>query len=194
MEYDNILKSIGEFGPYQKKVYFILNCLSFFQCFQMFLLVFVADKPRWQCRNVPRRYMDKNFDYPCLKNGSVCGAIVFDKEFTSVVTEWNLVCDQEYMANIGQSVMMLGCLIGVITAGRLSDRIGRYYVTVGSQFLAFSFGIATALVQSYSQFLVARFLCGLVIVGGNLSSFVIMTEIIGPSYRGKLYLWRSQCR
>ena len=132
--------------------------------------------------------MDKNFDYPCLKNGSVCGAIVFDKEFTSVVTEWNLVCDQEYMANIGQSVMMLGCLIGVITAGRLSDRIGRYYVTVGSQFLAFSFGIATALVQSYSQFLVARFLCGLVIVGGNLSSFVIMTEIIGPSYRGKLYL------
>ena len=190
MEYDNILKNIGEFGLFQKKVYLILNCLSFFQCFQMFLLVFVADKPRWQCRNVGKQYLDKDVEYPCLKNGSACEVIVFDKEFTSAVTEWNLVCDQEYMAHIGQSVMMLGCLIGVIPAGRLSDRFGRRYVTIGSQLLDFSFGVVTALVQSYSQFLVARFLCGVVVVGGNMSSFVIMTEIIGPSYRGKLsYQW-----
>ena len=185
MEYDNILKSIGEFGPFQRKVYLILNCLSFFQCCQMFLLVFVADKPRWHCSNVASRYLDDNKEYPCFRNGSACREITFDKEFTSVVTEWNLVCDQEYKANMGQSVMMMGCVIGVITAGRLSDRIGRRYVTIVSQVMAFSFGILTAFVQSYTQFLLVRFLCGLVLVGGNMSCFVIMTEIIGPSYRGK---------
>ncbi|XP_028396517.1 solute carrier family 22 member 15-like [Dendronephthya gigantea] len=187
MEYDNILRKIGEFGPFQKKVFFILNSLSFFQCCQMFLLVFVGDKPRWRCSNVAiKPYLDKNLEYPCLKNGSACREISFDGEFTSVVSEWDLVCDQEYKANIAQSVMMLGCLIGVITAGRLSDRIGRRYVTIYSQLLAFALGVVTAFVQNYTQFLFVRFLCGLVVVGGNLSCFVIQSEIIGPSYRGEL--------
>lgn len=186
MEYDNILKKIGEFGPFQKKVYFILNSLSFFQCCQMFLLVFVGDKPRWHCSNVAIKHLDQNLEFPCLNNGSACREITFDGEFTSVVSEWNLVCDQEYKANMGQSVTMLGCLIGVIVAGRLSDRIGRRYVIIYSQISAFALGIVTAFVRDYSQFLLARFLCGLVVVGGNLSCFVLQSEIIGPSYRGEL--------
>ena len=188
MEYDNILKNIGEFGPFQRKVYLILNFLSFFQCFQMFLLVFVADKPRWHCpkTNVAiSQHLDKNIEHPCFLNGSACENIVFDKEFTSVVTEWNLICDQEYKADMGQSVMMLGCLLGVIPAGRLSDTIGRRYVVIVSQCLAFALGIVTAFVQNYTQFLLVRLLCGSVVVGGNMACFVLMTEIIGPSYRGE---------
>ena len=193
MEYDNILKSIGEFGPFQRKVYLILNCLSFFQCCQMFLLVFVADKPRWHCSTVGSRYLDDNKEYPCFKNGSACSEITFDKEFTSVVTEWNLICDHEHLADIGQSVTMFGCLIGVITLGRLSDKIGRRYVTIFSQSVAFTLGILTAFAQNYIQFLFVRFLCGLVVVGGNMSCFVIMTEIIGPTHRGKCTSEISSC-
>lgn len=180
-----MLKSIGEFGPFQKKVYLILNCLAFFQCCQMFLLVFVADKPQWHCsENSFSKTLILNNDSTCFKDGSACTEIDFSKDFTSIVSEWKLICDQVYKADIGQSITMFGCLIGVIIAGRISDVIGRRYVTIVSQVIAFSLGMLTSLTWTYNQFLLLRFLCGLSIVGGGMSSFVIMTEIIGPSYRG----------
>lgn len=31
---------------------------------------------------------------------------------SSIITEWNLVCDREWMANFSQMVLMIGVLIG----------------------------------------------------------------------------------
>lgn len=187
MDFDNILKDIGQFGRYQKKIYLLLNLMSLFQCCQMLSLVFVADIPQWQCSKEEQSLLDQRRNsqgYPCYKNASVCQNIIFSGEFTSIATEWNLVCDQEYKANFAQSVMMSGCLIGVLISGRISDRFGRKFVIVNTQILAYLFGLLTGLVQTYNQFLLIRFLCGMTVVGGNLSSFVLLSEIIGPSYRG----------
>lgn len=187
MDFDNVLKDIGEFGPYQRRIFFLVNTMSLFQCCQMLLLVFVADKPQWRCSQKDRSLLDeekKSLGYPCYKNGSVCRDISFNGEFTSIATEWNMVCDQEYKANLAQSVMMAGCLIGVIICGRISDRLGRKCVIISTQILAFLSGILTGFVQSYNQFLLVRFLCGTTVIGGGLSCFVLLSEIIGPTYRG----------
>lgn len=189
MDFDDILKNIGEFGRYQKKIYFLVNTMSLFQCCQMLMLVFVADKPHWHCSQREKLFLkqdkiDKMQLYPCYENGSVCRDITFSEEFTSIATEWKLVCDQEYKANLAQSVMMTGCLIGVVISGRVADRLGRKFVIISTQILAYVFGIVTGFVQSYYQFLVVRFLCGMTVVGGGLSGFVLLSEIIGPSYRG----------
>ena len=162
MDFDNVLRGIGQFGRYQRKMYLLLNLISLFQCCQVLLLVFVADKPQWRCSKEEQSLLDQEKNsqgHPCYKNASVCENMMFNGEFTSVVTEWNLVCDQEYKANVAQSITM--------------------------QTATYLFGLLTGLVQTYYQFLLVRFLCGMTVVGGNLASFVLMSEIIGPSYRGR---------
>lgn len=188
MDFDNVLRGIGQFGRYQRKMYLLLNLISLFQCCQVLLLVFVADKPQWRCSKEEQSLLDQEKNsqgHPCYKNASVCENMMFNGEFTSVVTEWNLVCDQEYKANIAQSITMAGCLIGVLISGRMSDRFGRKFVIIATQTATYLFGLLTGLVQTYYQFLLVRFLCGMTVIGGNLASFVLMSEIIGPSYRGR---------
>lgn len=186
---DSILKQIGEFGKFQKSVYALLNFLTIMQCCQMFLLVFVADKPQWKCSRGEQSYLDqdqKKQGYPCYKNGSMCYNLTFNGEFTSIATEWKLVCNEEYKANIAQAIVMAGCLTGAVVFGGLADRHGRKYAIVLMQSLASVFCFASALVQSYEQFVILRFLCAATLTGSGTTIFVLISEILGPGLRGRV--------
>lgn len=83
MEFDHVLRIIGEFGPHQRRLYALLNLSLIPAAFQLLLQVFVGAEPSYVCLN-------SSSNETCPKNKSHCLEIQYTSEFTSIVTEVSL--------------------------------------------------------------------------------------------------------
>lgn len=73
------------------------------------------------------RINPKDFTYNFDGNKTVqaCkGNFVFDhtEVYQSIVTDWDLVCEREWLAKLCQPTFMLGVLIGALVFGDIADR------------------------------------------------------------------------
>lgn len=116
---------------------------------------------------------------PC-KNGWV-----FDNSaFTStVVMEWNLVCDQKGMTKVTATIFFVGVMVGAAVFGILSDRYGRKRMLLFSYLLVISFAVASAFSQTYTMFAIMRFFTGLAISGISIISIVLCVEWVDIDHR-----------
>ena len=185
---NNILSRIGEFGPFQMRVYLLLNALTVFRCFQMFLLVFVADKPQWNCPVDGEYLSDENEKFPCLKNGSSCENVQFSGEFTSIASEWRLICDREYKRSLAGAVVMTGCLLGAVLFAGMADKRGRKSTIVLLHSVASVSCVASGLAQTYEQFVLLRFITAVMLNGGSTAVFVLISETVGQSAKGIMFI------
>lgn len=102
---------------------------------------------------------------------------------TSIVSEFDLVCDRSYLVGIASSIYFAGVLIGSLVTGMLADWIGRFPTFLVCVGLTSSLGITTAFTQSYTAFVTLRFFLGASNLGMYMMIFIIGTEIVGPSKR-----------
>lgn len=149
----------------------------------MFLLVFVADKPRWQCGN-DGQPSTANGNFPCLRNGSLCENAQFSREFTSIASEWRLVCDQEYKRSLASAIVMAGCFLGAVLFGGMADKLGRKPTIVGLYSVASFSCIASGFSQSFEQFILFRFITAVMLNGSSTAVFVLISETVGRSSKG----------
>lgn len=177
MEFDHVLRIIGEFGPHQRRLYVLLNLSLIPAAFQLLLQVFAGAEPSWSCLN-------SSANETCPRNKSHCLEIQYTSKFTSIVTEWNLICENAYKADLVQSVLMTGTLFGALILGAFADKFGRRKIWYISFTGLVMFGFASSFAPTYRIYTLLRFFTGFCIGGEILSAFVLATELIGPSYRG----------
>ncbi|XP_028406997.1 organic cation transporter protein-like isoform X2 [Dendronephthya gigantea] len=79
---------------------------------------------------------------------------------------------------------MMGALLGGLVLGMLADKYGRRPSWCISYILMVLGGVATAFSTSLNVLYVARLVAGVGTGGALLTGFVLVTELIGPSYRG----------
>ncbi|CAG0917982.1 unnamed protein product [Notodromas monacha] len=101
----------------------------------------------------------------------------------SIVSKYELVCDDHFWHTITGSVYMAGMLVGSIFGGLLGDKYGRKPTMLMTLFFAVIPGCASAFVNSFAFFLVCRFLTGIGEKGIFMSSYVLLMELIGPNRR-----------
>ena len=180
---------IGEFGRSQKRLFILVNVLCFSASCQLLILVFTAASPQWTCPNssTPSRVCDSSIEGCCDKDGSVCVGAVFASNFTSIATEWGLLCSQSYKNELVQSVFMAGAMLGAPVVGGLADKHGRKRLWVGCFISCAIMSSLSAFATSYNVFLALRCVLGFVIGGFSLVTFVYSAESIGKDYRGKTY-------
>uniref|UniRef100_A0A8D0E4K6 Major facilitator superfamily (MFS) profile domain-containing protein n=1 Tax=Salvator merianae TaxID=96440 RepID=A0A8D0E4K6_SALMN len=109
----------------------------------------------------------------------------YDKStFTStIVSEWDLVCDFRSLRQMAQSIYMAGVLVGSILFGGLSDRYGRKAIIVCSYLLMGVAGICTAFAPNFTAYCIFRFWCGMAMSGIAINSVSLCMEWIPIKYR-----------
>ena len=174
--FDSVVTSIGEFGTFQKKIFYGVQLTSISLNFQMLILVFIAAQPRWSCLGPSNA--------PCTASGSICPKARFSSDFTSIASEWNLVCGDAYRNELVQSVFMVGTMMGAPLIGGMADKHGRKRMWMISVTGGLLLSFLSAFSTSYFVFLMLRFAAGLFVGGERLVCYVLSTESVGPTYRG----------
>ncbi|XP_078086931.1 organic cation/carnitine transporter 2-like isoform X1 [Mustelus asterias] len=224
-DYDEITAFLGEWGPYQKAIFFLLSLSIFPNGFCGMSIVFVADIPEHRClipgnlnlseawinRTIPlqlekgklqhskcRRYrldvivnlsqtfpdpdsfnMSELEQEPCLDGWEYSK----DQYISTIVSEWDLVCDNEWKGPFAMSVFFVGVLSGSFISGQLSDRFGRKIVMFGTMAIQTGFSVLQAFSPNWEIFCILNFLVGLGQISNLVAAFVLGSELLGKSIR-----------
>ncbi|XP_053613138.1 carcinine transporter [Plodia interpunctella] len=102
---------------------------------------------------------------------------------SSVVIDFNLVCEYDVYPTLGLVALNIGGPIGVYTFGLLNDRIGRkksFFACLTTLLIG---SIMTAFANEYWIWVLARTIVGLTIPAVYQIPFIISLELAGPNYR-----------
>lgn len=110
---DPIQKAMGGLGKWQIWICAVIFLLKFPVAWHQMSIIFLAPKQEFTCAN---ETLDK-----C---SSECEAHIFDTSIfkETIVSEWDLVCKKQVLANISQTLFMLGILVGNMFFGTLADK------------------------------------------------------------------------
>ncbi|CAK1585916.1 unnamed protein product [Parnassius mnemosyne] len=102
---------------------------------------------------------------------------------STVVTEWNLVCNKDFYPALGLVLLAIGGIIGNYVFGYLQDTIGRkpsffIYLLIES-----IFGVATAFAPNYAVWIIYRIGVGFTVPAIMATPYVLAIELVGPRYR-----------
>ncbi|XP_008989653.1 solute carrier family 22 member 4 isoform X5 [Callithrix jacchus] len=164
-DYDEATAFLGEWGPFQRLIFFLLSASIIPNGFNGMSVVFLAGTPEHHCRvpdaanlssawrnhSVPLRLQDgrevphscrryrlatianfsalglepgRDVDLGQLEQESCLDGWEFSQDVYSstVVTEWNLVCGDDWKVPLTTSLFFVGVLLGSFVSGQLSDR------------------------------------------------------------------------
>lgn len=114
-----------------------------------------------------------------------CEGYVYDrsKYKSSTTSEWNLVCDRAWLRATGDSLFMVGVMLGSMIFGALSDRFGRRPIFFLSLVIQLAGGILVAIAPEFISYVIFRLIVGSTTSGVFLVAYVIALEMVGPKKR-----------
>ena len=127
--------------------------------------------------------MDCEFDL----NDETTGRIFDQSQFSNtVISEWDLVCENNWVDPVLTAIFMSGLFFGVMIFGPLADKLGRVNtVEIAAIGLIIS-QLGTAFIpKSWTvwSYAIFRMLAGCFAIGGGTIGFVYIMEIIGTKWR-----------
>ncbi|CAL7952036.1 unnamed protein product [Xylocopa violacea] len=114
-----------------------------------------------------------------------CEAYVYDrsKYKSTTSSEWNLVCDKAWLRATGDSLFMVGVMLGSMIFGGLSDKFGRRPIFFLSLVIQLVGGILVAVSPEFISYVIFRLIVGSTTSGVFLVAYVIALEMVGPRKR-----------
>ncbi|XP_004627308.1 solute carrier family 22 member 20 [Octodon degus] len=128
-------------------------------------------EPQWALLS-PNTSVHRAATEPC-KDGWIYDRSIFP---STIVMEWDLVCEARSLRDLAQSIYMAGVLLGAAVFGSLADRLGRKAPLVWSYLQLAVSGAATAYFNSFSAYCIFRFLMGMTFSGIILNSLSLVVE------------------
>ncbi|KAM7537378.1 hypothetical protein Aperf_G00000068915 [Anoplocephala perfoliata] len=102
---------------------------------------------------------------------------------STIVAEWDLVCENSWKAPFSTTIYMAGMLVGFLAGGFLSGRLGRKKAIYLATILECASGISVTFAPSYETYVFFRFMLAASCTIKVASTSVIIVEITTASYR-----------
>ncbi|XP_045748306.1 solute carrier family 22 member 4 isoform X2 [Mirounga angustirostris] len=225
-DYDEVTTFLGEWGPFQRLIFFLLSASIIPNGFNGMSVVFLAATPEHRCRvpdtanlsgawrnhSIPLRLQDgrevphscRRYRLAAIANFSALGlepgrdvdleqleqeGCVDGWEFSrdiylsTIVTEWNLVCEDDWKTPLTSSLFFLGVLFGSFVSGQLSDRFGRKSILFATMAVQTGFSFLQIFSINWEMFTVLFVIVGMGQISNYVVAFILGTEILGKSVR-----------
>ncbi|KAB1281358.1 Solute carrier family 22 member 5 [Camelus dromedarius] len=130
-DYDEVTAFLGEWGPFQRLIFFLLSasiipngfnglstaarCLTAAGAYRLATIVNFSALGLEPGRDVDLEQLEQE---SCLDGWEFSQ----DVYLSTIVTEWNLVCEDDWKAPFTISLFFMGVLMGSFISGQLSDR------------------------------------------------------------------------
>ncbi|KAJ8312215.1 hypothetical protein KUTeg_009588 [Tegillarca granosa] len=137
-----------------------------------------------KCMSVYHFDNGENETFNCQQQESADWRFKTGPRETTIVTEWDLVCENAYLGKLATTIYFCGVMVGGLLCGYLADKFGRRPVMLASLYLPILIGLGTAFANSYTLFVSLRFFQGICMQGLQTSTYVMVMELSLPQYRG----------
>uniref|UniRef100_G3U621 Solute carrier family 22 member 4 n=1 Tax=Loxodonta africana TaxID=9785 RepID=G3U621_LOXAF len=225
-DYDEVTAFLGEWGPFQRLIFFLLSASIIPNGFNGMSAVFLVGTPEHRCRvpdsanlssawrnhSIPLRLQDgrevphncRRYRLATLANFSALGLVPGrdvnltqleqescldgwefsqDVYLSTIVTEWNLVCEDDWKTPLTTSLFFVGVLFGSFVSGQLSDRFGRKCILFTTMAVQTGFSFLQIFSTSWEMFTVLFLIVGMGQISNYVVAFILGTEILGKSVR-----------
>ncbi|XP_028665590.2 putative solute carrier family 22 member 31 [Erpetoichthys calabaricus] len=102
---------------------------------------------------------------------------------SSIVTQWNLVCQNYWKIPLQHIFFMIGWIFGYLILGLACDRVGRRSTFLLSVVLSGMLGVAVSFSMNPDVFLMLRLFQGAALAGVFLAAYVARLEVCDPPHR-----------
>ncbi|XP_066279719.1 organic cation transporter protein-like isoform X2 [Branchiostoma lanceolatum] len=145
--------------------------------------------------NLTSACCESRWDY---RNGNTTGCTdgwAYDRSqyHSSVVMQYNLVCERAWLRELAQSIFMAGVATGGFIFGVLSDSCGRHRTLLVCVLLLVTCGTGLAFTSNLAAFIALRFILGAAQNGLQFTTLVTGMETIGTSWRMAFGICSTLC-
>ncbi|XP_023018832.2 organic cation transporter protein isoform X2 [Leptinotarsa decemlineata] len=210
-EDDIISTSIGNFGKWQLLHTFLLSLFNIPCTWHIFVPTFhAAERDIWCARPEKFRNVSPNLWKNCsgqseeefctfhnvvnVSNdcffGNVsdlerikCSKWEFAGEGSTIISDFNLICDRESLTSLGEMMFLAGVAIGGLVCGILSDKYGRKRTLMASVLIQSVLGTIIAFSPWFFFYAIFRAMLGFISVSVVFSGFVLCMELVGGDWR-----------
>ncbi|XP_076258162.1 organic cation transporter protein-like isoform X1 [Rhynchophorus ferrugineus] len=204
---DIISKSIGDFGRWQLLLTFILSLVNIPCTWHIFAPTFHAREHTYWCVNSGLQNISADQWKHCVSNDHcwinntglynnsqlICSDIIdiktkctdwdFAETGTTIISDFNLVCDRKKLINLAEMMFLAGVAAGGLASGIISDKYGRKRTLLISVFMQCSLGTAIAFAPCFELYAVLRCCLGFFSVSVVFSGFVLAIELVSGHWR-----------
>uniref|UniRef100_T1IXG3 Major facilitator superfamily (MFS) profile domain-containing protein n=1 Tax=Strigamia maritima TaxID=126957 RepID=T1IXG3_STRMM len=194
---DDFLISLGKPGRYQMISVLLLWTNVYPIAFNNIVMVFYGIIPSHQCK-LP---LDSN---STILNKSLQSCSVFvdplnetlgstscphgwdyDPKYKhrSIVSEWDLVCENKWQTSLGISIYFMGVMVGGMIGGFIADKIGRRPLILFGIYVQAILGLSVVFVRSYVAFVSIRFFQAIILQSYYSNSYTLAMEMLQPKMR-----------
>ncbi|XP_040478410.1 solute carrier family 22 member 4 isoform X2 [Ursus maritimus] len=232
-DYEEATTFLGEWGPFQRLIFFLLSASIIPNGFNGMSVVFLAAVPEHRCRvpdtanlsrawrnhSIPLRLQDgrevphscRRYRLAAIANFSALGlepgrdvnlekleqeSCVDGWEFSqdiylsTIVTEWNLVCDDDWKTPLTSSLFFVGVLLGSFVSGQLSDRFGRKNILFATMAVQTGFSFLQIFSINWEMFTVLFVIVGMGQISNYVVAFILVGYMLLPLFAYFIRDWR----
>ncbi|KAM3723890.1 putative transporter [Dirofilaria immitis] len=197
---EKLLSAFGKYGKYQMRTYILLTLPAFFYSSQMLIMGFITHAPSFQCiihlpnSSFPTQQTYQVFDschiieletHQVIQCSEIPNSTYLYKEdvpFSTVNSEFNLVCNDEYWAEHGSSLFMFGALFTPVIT-HLSDLYGRRKLFLFTLWTASIMAFACSMAPTVLMFLAFRLILGVASAGTSAMIWIMCCESVSIEFR-----------